>query len=84
MNIEKIDNYINDKLKNNDNLIKFRFYEVRVELGVSEDDVNIFLRLAKNRLEDKNYNVYFTGAKYTYCGVRKQVENNEMIIAIKQ
>lgn len=27
MNVEKIDNYINEKLRNNDNLIKFRFLE---------------------------------------------------------
>lgn len=84
MNIEKIDNYINDKLKNKDNLIKFRFYEVRVTLGVCENDVNIFLRRAKNMLEDEGYNVYFTGAKYTYCGIRKLVEDNEMIVAIKE
>lgn len=80
----KIDNYINDKLKNDDNFIKFRFFEVRVTLEICEKDVNIFLCKAKKVIEDEGYNMYFTGAKYTYCGIRKQVEDNEMIIAIKE
>lgn len=57
--------------------------KVRATLGVCKNDINLFLHRAENILEDKGYNVYFTEVKYTYCGVRKQVEDNEMIIAIK-
>jgi len=36
-----------------------------------------------NKLENKDYQVYFTGAKYRYQNEEREVETNEYLIAIK-
>ena len=43
-----------------------------------------FLKYAKIRLENMNYQVYFTGAKFTYNNEIRQVQDNEYMIAIKE
>ena len=42
------------------------------------------MELAKIRLENLNYQVYFTGAKYTLNGEKKVVQDNEYMVAVKK
>lgn len=84
MTLEFVNNYIDKKLSENEKFIRYTYYELRVKNNLSEDDVDEFLRLNKTYFENKNYNVYFTNAKYYYKGTTKIVEPNELMIAIKE
>lgn len=83
MTLEFIDNYINKKLDENEEILIFTFYELRVKSNLSEYDVNRFLELAKIRLENIGYRVYFTGTEFVYENVTRIVNDNELMVAIK-
>lgn len=84
LDLEKINTYLENKLKSNDNKIICSYYEVKFELNISERDENAFLKIARDKFQEYGYDVYFTNAKYKYCNEVKTVESNEMIIAIKE
>lgn len=42
-----------------------------------------FLDLTRNKLINLGYNVYFTGTRYEYQRASQTVQDNELIIAIK-
>lgn len=84
MTLEFVTEYLDNKIYENENYIVCTVFDLRVNNGVFEKEVDDFLRFAKIRLENMNYQVYFTGAKYTYNGERKQVQDNEYMVAIKQ
>ena len=84
MNIEFVVNYISNKLKENKNYIRYTFYELRVKNNLYEEEVDEFLKINKSYLEDKGYNVYFTGAKFVYENANRTVQDNELMIAIKE
>ena len=65
------------------NYIRYTFYELRVKYNLSEEDTDRFLLLIRTKLENEGYNVYFTGAKFEYNNARMTVQDNEMMIAIK-
>ena len=77
-------NYISAKLKENYKFIRYTFYELRVKNNLSEEEVDEFLKINKSYLEDKGYNVYFTGAKFVYENANRTVQDNELMIAIKE
>ena len=83
MTTEFVTNYINSKVKGDEDFIRCTFYEMRIKNNLSVEEVDDFLRVARSYFENKNYNVYFTGAKYTYKGTERVVESNELMIAIK-
>lgn len=83
MNIEFVVNYISNKLKENKNYIRYTFYELRVKNNLSEEEVDEFLKINKSYLEDKGYNVYFTGAKFVYENANRTVQDNELMIAVR-
>ena len=83
MTLGFIDDYINKKLDENEEILIFTFYEVRVKSNLSEYDVNRFLELAKIRLENLYYKTYFTGAEFIYKNVTRIVNDNELMVAIK-
>ena len=83
MTLGFIDNYINKKLDENEEILIFTFYELRVKSNLSEYDVNRFLELAKIRLENLYYKTYFTGAEFIYKNVTRMVNDNELMVAIK-
>ena len=76
--------YLDKKINENENYIVCTFYDLRIRNNLSEGEVDRFLELAKIRLENMNYNVYFTTAKYTYQNVEKIVQDNEYMVAIKE
>lgn len=84
MTTQFVENIINEKMIINENEIIFTFYELRVKHNLSEEEVNKFLELCKTRLENAHYEVYFTGAKFTYNNANRTVQDNEFMIAIKE
>ena len=84
MNLQTISKLIEDKLNINSNFIEFSFYELRVSRNMSENDVDIFLKYARTKLENMGYRVYFTNAKYRYNEKNYIVESNKLMIAIKE
>ena len=83
MSLEEITELIDSKIEKNPNCIVFTWFEIRVRKNLTEEQTDDFLRLARNRLENLNYKVYFTGAKYTYQNEERVVQDNELIVAIK-
>lgn len=83
MTLEFVDNYINQKINANEQYIRFTFYELRVKHNLTEEETDKFLELAKNKFENTQYEVYFIGDTYEYQGEVKEVEQNELIVAIK-
>ena len=81
--IKLIENTLKDKIKSNPNYIRYTFYELRVKYDLSEEDTDRFLILIRTRLENENYKVYFTGAKFEYNNSKITVQDNELLIAIK-
>lgn len=79
-------NYINNKLKENEDetFIRYTFYELRVKNNLSEDEVDKFLIINKDYFENKGYRVFFTGAKFVYKNANRTVQPNELMIAIKE
>lgn len=84
MNTQFVEDYINLKMTIDESKIVFTFFELRVKNNLTEQQVNEFLRLSKIRLENLDYQVYFTGAKYTYKGEINKVEDNQLMVAIKE
>ena len=83
MTLGFIDDYINKKLDENEEILIFTFYELRVKSNLSEYDVNRFLELAKVRLENIGYRIYFTGTEFVYKKATRIVNDNELMVAIK-
>ena len=78
-----ITNLINEKVNENENFIRYTFYELRVKYNLTEKEVDETLRMSRNYFENKDYDVYFTNAKYRYNNEEKIVKSNESIVAIK-
>lgn len=83
LNMEKVNNYLNEKLKTKDDIIICLYFEVKTKADVSLKDENLFLRYARDVFEQNGYDVYFTNAKYRYNNEEKIVKSNESIVAIK-
>ena len=66
MTLQEIDQYLENKLKNNENIIEFTFYELRLKLNLSTEETYNFLHLVSTKLENNNYKIYRTGQEY-YC-----------------
>ncbi len=83
MTLEFIDDYINKKLDENEEIIIFSFYELRIKSNLSEMEVDRFLELVKIRLENIGYRVYMTGDEYIYKDKSKRVQENELMVALR-
>lgn len=88
MNDKEIVNLIEmtlyDKLKQNIKYIRYTYYELKVKYNLNEEELNRFLSLIRIKLENDNYKVYFTNAKFTYENANRTVQPNEILIAIKE
>ena len=82
MTLQEIDQYLENKLKGNENIIEFTFYELRLKLNLSTEETYNFLHLVSTKLENNNYKIYRTGQEYYYRGTKK-VEDNQLMVAIK-
>ena len=71
MNLQQIDMYLENKLKQNKNCVIFTFYELRVKLNLSTEETYNFLHLVSTKLENNNYKIYRTGQEYFYKEKKK-------------
>ena len=83
MTLKYIDDMIESKIKENEECIKFSFYELKIKENLNEQDINDFLRLACQKLENNGYEIYTEGENYYYEGKMQEVNNNLYFIAIK-
>lgn len=84
MTIPFLTNYLDSKINENEEYIVCTFYELRVKNNISVKDIDVFLKLAKTRLENIGYNVYLKGDMYSYNNQVKEVQDNEYLVAIKK
>lgn len=83
MTLEFLNELIEYKINQSKDFIKLTFYELRVKYNLSEDDINVAIKLITQKLINYGYNVYLTGEKYTYNSTRSIVPTNILLIAIK-
>jgi hypothetical protein len=83
MSLQHIDSYIENKIKINENIIIFTFFELRIHLNLSSEETLNFLHLASTKLENNNYKIYRTGQEFIYKGQKMKVEDNQLMIAVK-
>ena len=83
LNLQQIDMYLENKLKQNKNCVIFTFYELRVKLNLSSEQMYNFLHLVSTKLENNNYQIYRTGQEYFYRE-KLRVEDNQLLVAIKE
>ena len=55
MKTEFVTNYIDKKLNENPNYIRYTFYELRVKNNLSEEETDEFLRINRDYFENKGY-----------------------------
>ena len=55
-----------------------------VKYNLSEQDADRFLDLIRTKSQNESYKVYFTGARFEYKDAKMRVQDNELIIAIKE
>jgi len=84
MTLDYITDNVNKKISENENIIIYTFFELRVKENLSEAEMYNFLALAKKRLENLNYKTYRTGQQYEYNYTKKIVKENELLVAIKK
>ena len=84
MTLEDIRNSTDKKIIENEDFIKYTFYELRVKEDLSEEEMYHFISLASTRLKNLGYSVYRTGQKYFYNYKESVVKENELLIAIKE
>ena len=82
MNLQQIDMYLENKLKQNKNCVIFTFYELRVKLNLTNEETYNFLHLVSTKLENNHYKIYRTRQEY-FNGEKKKVEDNQLMVAIK-
>ena len=75
---------IESKEKENENYIRYSYYELKVKYNLSEKEIDEVLRISRNYFEKKGYKVYFTNAEFEYQNVNRKVEINEYMIAFKE
>ena len=75
---------IESKEKENENYIRYSYYELKVKYNLSEKEIDEVLRISRNYFENKGYKVYFTNAEFEYRNVKRKVEINEYMIAFKE
>ena len=81
---EFVERYVIEKIKENSKIIRCSFYELKVKLNLTDEQIDDFLKISKEILENMRYNVYFTGAKFKYENANRTVQDNEFMIAVKE
>lgn len=72
MDLRQIDMYLENKLKQNKNCVIFTYYELRVKLDLTSEEVYNFLHLVSTKLKNNNYKIYRTGQEYFYKEKRRR------------
>lgn len=77
-------NLIDQKKQQDENFIRYSFFELKVENRLTEKEIDEVLRVSRDYFENKGYKVYFTNAEFEYKNKRRKVESNEFLIAFKE
>ncbi len=75
---------ISRKEEENEQFIKYTFYELRVKHNLTEQEVNEVLKISKDYFRNKGYKVYLTKERFEYKNAYRIVQDNELMIAIKK
>ena len=59
------------KIADNENIIKYTYYQLRIQYDLSEEQMREFVRLAKRQ-------------RYRYNYKENEVKSNEELVAVKQ
>ncbi len=81
--MQEITNFLDKKIEENNFKITITFYELRIKMNLTQEETETFLEYSKTRLENLDYQVFYTGEKYTINSINKIVEQNELLVAIK-
>lgn len=92
MTQRQIDNVIEttllEKKINNQNYIRYSFYEINVKYpkayGIEKQDLGMFLQHLRKRLKEENYHIYTEGQRFEYDNAKITVQSNEVLVAVKQ
>lgn len=83
-----IESTLIEKKINNQNYIRYSFYEINVkypkEYGIEKQDLGIFLQKLRKRLKEENYHIYTEGQRFEYDNAKITVQSNEVLVAVKQ
>ena len=82
--INLIEQTLNDKMKQDENFIRYSFYEVNVKYGLNKNEKSLFLNLLKTKLVNNRYKVSLEGQRFKYNNANMLVQDNETLIAIKE
>ena len=74
---------ISTKEEQNEQFVKYTFYELRVKYNLTEQETNEVLKISKDYFQNKGYKVYFTGETFEYQNAHRTVQDNELMIAIR-
>ena len=55
-------NLIETKENENEDYIRYSYYELKVKYNLTEEEIDEVLRVSRNYFENKGYKVYFTNA----------------------
>ena len=75
---------IESKEIENENYIRYSYYELKVKYGLTEKEIDEVLRISRDYFENKDYKVYFTNMEFEYKNAKRKVETNEFMIAFKE
>ncbi len=75
---------ISTKEEQNEQFVKYTFYELRVKYNLTEQEANEVLKISKDYFQNKGYKVYFTEERFEYQNANRMVQDNELMIAIKE
>lgn len=77
-------NLIETKENENEEYIRYSYYELKVKYNLTEEEIDEVLRVSRNYFENKGYKVYFTNAEFEYKNAKRKVETNEYMVAFKE
>lgn len=82
--INLIEITLNEKMEQNENFIRYSFYEVNIKYCLKGNEIEQFVNLLKTKLVNNKYKVYLEGQKFEYNNANMTVQDNEILIAIKE
>lgn len=84
MTLKKLNNIVDQKIDENEEIIIITFYEIVVKEDLSMNELDTVQHLIMQRLENLGYTVYKTGEKYSYKENIQEVKTSELLVALKK
>ena len=83
MNLGLITKLIDDKIDQNENIVKIEYYKLITQTETKTFEVNDAIEKMATRLENLGYIVYKENEEYSYNAKSYCVQTNEVLVAIK-